>query len=139
MIITIAVAAIMIAYFILNPKIGQMQIVLFFFFWFVSFILDAWLTLANKHLIAKHEQNVLLPVLIQRYGTVPSVTIMFVIEIALMIVIPVIFLRSLAFESIVICALAFGVAHILAFISNLKFIETKRREQNNFKDQHSLR
>jgi len=135
-IIAIAVAAIMITYFVLTPKIGQLQIILFFSFWFISFILDAWLTIANKHFIAKYEQNILLPILMQRYGTVPSLTIMFLTEVTLMIVIPIIFLHSLMLDAIAVSALAFGAAHILAFISNLKFIEAKRREQSRL-DQHS--
>jgi len=122
-IIAIAAAAIMIAYFVLTPEIGQLWSILFFSFWSISFILDAWITLANKHLM-RYERNILLPVLIQRYGSVPSAMIMSAIEVMLMIAISMLFMRSLMLEAVAVSALAFGVAHILVFISNLKFIES---------------
>lgn len=122
MIIAIVVAAIMIAYFILIPELDRVHIALFFSFWFFSFILDAWITISNKHLMP-YEQNILLPLLIRRVGATPAIMIMFIIEISFMVAMPFLFIRSVNFQTFSVSALAFGTAHLFAFVSNLKFVK----------------
>jgi hypothetical protein len=101
-------------YFILIPQLDRVHIALFFSFWFFSFILDAWITISNKHLIP-YEQNILLPILIQKVGTTPAIMIMFMIEISFMVAMPFLFIRSVNFQTFAVSALAFGTAHLLAF------------------------
>ena len=125
MLIGLLVAAIIVAYLIFMPELEAVHITLFFSFWFLSFVLDAWITLSNKHLI-RYETNIILPILIRRYGSVTASILIFLLEISLMLAVSLLFTRTLSTDGIAVGALAFGTAHLLALISNLKFVKKNR-------------
>ncbi len=127
MLIALIVTIIIIAYLIWMPKLESALVGLFFSFWFLSFMIDAYITVRNKHLVMHYEKNIVMPILIQGFGTIPAVIMLFIIEVGLIAAIPFLFTHSLSLEASAVTALAFGIAHMLASASNRKFVKKVKK------------
>ena len=108
-------------FFYFNPTLSNEVAFVFFAFWSVCFALDVKSTIKANVDIQKFEKNFVFPILYERFGKSASIIIQLCIEIGIIFVLTVIFLHRFSITSSSFIALIFGIAHILAFISNAKF------------------
>lgn len=118
--ISLFLAAIVVVYFYFQPEINLIFSFVFFGFWIFGFFCDACITAKNSQHIARHETNAVFALLYARFG-VKAGLVQFLIESAVIVVIPLLFIGRLDLTSSLVVAAVLGVSHLQAFYANRKF------------------
>lgn len=108
----------------------------FFSFWAFSFILDVKITISCRDFI-KYETNFLFRFLVRRFGTRRSIALQALAEIGLIISSSYMlkFQFDMVFMSII--SSVFGLAHIMAWQFNKRFLTSKMIESSHDTDTSS--
>lgn len=93
----------------------------FFSFWAFSFILDVKITISCENFI-KYETNFLFRFFVSKFGTRRSIVLQVMTEIGLIILSSYIFNFQFGVQSMSLVSLVFGLAHMMAWQSNKKFL-----------------
>ena len=117
---TIPVAAALALYFFVQPKLGPEIVIVFFAAWIAGYILDYSITVKNSHLL-RFERNLVFPALYKKFGTVITLLVHFAIESLIVLMIPLLFTYGFGLAASSVVALAFGVSHVSAYVSNSRF------------------
>ncbi|MCE2507138.1 MAG: hypothetical protein J4F36_11885 [Nitrosopumilaceae archaeon] len=117
---TIPVVAALALYFFVQPKLGPEIVIVFFAAWIAGYILDYSITVKNSHLL-RFERNLVFPVLYKKFGTVITLLVHFAIESLIVLMIPLLFTYGFGLAASSVVALAFGVSHVSAYVSNCRF------------------
>lgn len=118
----IPLAGSIILYFYFKPNLIPELSILFFGLWVLFFVLDAKITIANEKLMS-HERNLLFPILYQRFGPRLCPIIQGCVEVIIMTLVAYLFEGTLAVVSLTFVSAVFGLAHLEAYLSNLKTIK----------------
>ncbi|MFN3655272.1 MAG: hypothetical protein ACK4TO_08125, partial [Candidatus Nitrosotenuis sp.] len=89
----------------------------------LGYFCDAWITIRNSPCIPRHEVNVIFAALYSRFGT-RSCLVQFLVEAALVAIVPVFFARVPDVSASSAVAAVFGASHLVAFYSNKKFMRS---------------
>lgn len=120
--IVVLLAAAISSYFFIQPAIGDELAVVFFASWITGYILDAGITVRNSKYIG-YERNILFLYLYCRFGPAYGVAIHFLAESAIVFfMVPFLFTFGFGIAASSVVALAFGVAHVSAYVSNYRMI-----------------
>ncbi len=119
---TIPVVAALALYFFVQPEIGPEIVIVFFAAWIAGYILDYTITAKNPHLL-RFEKNLVFPILYKKFGVMITLLIHFTIESLIVLMTPVLFTYDFGLAASSVVALAFGVSHVLAYVSNCKFVK----------------
>ncbi len=119
---TIPVVAALALYFFVQPKIGQEIVISFIAAWIAGYVLDSGITVKNSHLMC-FEKNIVFPTLYKKFGVKTSLLAHFAIESLIVLIIPVLFMYDFGLAASSVVALAFGVSHVSAYISNCRIIK----------------
>ncbi|MBI1663943.1 MAG: hypothetical protein IS860_10795 [Nitrosopumilus sp.] len=117
---TIPVVAALALYFFVQPKLGPEIVIVFFAAWIAGYILDYSITVKNSHLL-RFERNLVFPVLYKKFGRIITLLIHLTIESLIVVMIPVLFTCDFGLAASSVVALAFGVSHVSAYVSNCRF------------------
>ena len=117
---TIPVVAALALYFFVQPKIGPEIVIVFFAAWIAGYILDYSITVKNSHLIC-FERNLVFPVLYKKFGTMITLLVHFTMESLIVLMIPLLFTYDFGLAASSVVALAFGVSHATAYVTNCRF------------------
>ncbi|MEO9309219.1 MAG: hypothetical protein ABI337_02885, partial [Nitrososphaera sp.] len=112
-------------YFFFQPRLEPPTFFAFFAFWVFGYFCDAWITLRNSLHIPRHEVNLIFAALYAKFGTV-SCFVQFLIEAALVAIIPVFFSKMFDASASSAVAAVFGASHLVAFYSNKKFMSNRK-------------
>jgi len=93
----------------------------FFSFWAFSFILDVKITISCENFI-KYETNFLFRFFVSKFGTRRSIALQVMTEIGLIILSSYIFNFQFGVQFMSLVSLVFGLAHMMAWQSNKKFL-----------------
>lgn len=119
---TIPVAAALALYFFVQPKLGPEIVMVFFAAWIAGYILDYSITAKNSHLL-RFERNLVFAALYKKFGAKCSALIHFTIEILIVLMIPILFTCDFGLAASSVVALAFGISHASAYVSNCRFVK----------------
>ncbi|HEX9846099.1 MAG TPA: hypothetical protein VGA92_06500 [Candidatus Nitrosotenuis sp.] len=108
-------------YFYFKPSLSSETLFFFFGIWISCFALDAKITVSNPNLI-NHEKNIIFPILYRKFGPRLSPIIQLIIEVLAMALVVSLFERNLNLISMSVVSLVFGLAHLDAYLSNIKTI-----------------
>ena len=117
---TIPVAAALALYFFVQPKLGLEVVIVFFAAWIAGYILDYSITVKNSHLL-RFERNLVFAALYKKFGRIITLLIHLTIESLIVVMIPVLFTYDFGLAASSVVALAFGVSHVSAYVSNCRF------------------
>lgn len=90
----------------------------FFGLWLLGFLLDVRITMKKSQLIPKHEINVIFPTLCSRFGLRGGCFIQLLLEVAVVIFLPLLFIDTLDAAASSAVSATFGASHVFAFYSN---------------------
>lgn len=108
-------------YFYFMPSL-DLEILFFFFgVWALCFALDAKITISTPSLLT-HEKNLIFPILYRKFGPKLSLVIQLIIEVIAMVFVVSLFEGNLNLTSLPVVSLVFGLAHLDAYLSNIKII-----------------
>lgn len=112
--------ALVLVYFATLPKIEQPAITAtFFIFWLLAYSCDALSTLRSRNMA--YETNRLFASVARVLGPVPALVVHFAVEVLFITFLPFIFLRTLSIEGSAFIAMAVGLLHAYAAVSNSRF------------------
>lgn len=117
---TIPVVAALALYFFVQPKLGPEIVIVFFAAWIAGYILDYFITVKNSHLL-RFERNLVFAALYKKFGRIITLLIHFAIESLIVVTIPLLFTYDFGLAASSVVALAFGVSHVSAYVSNCRF------------------
>ena len=117
---TIPVVAALALYFFVQPKIGPEIVIVFFAAWIAGYILDYSITVKNSHLL-HFERNLVFPLLYKKFGTMITLLVHFAMESVIVLMIPLLFTYDFGLAASSVVALAFGVSHASAYVTNCRF------------------
>ena len=117
---TIPVVAALAFYFFVQPKLGPETVIVFFAAWIAGYILDYSITVKNSHLL-RFERNLVFVALYKKFGRIITLLIHFTIESLIVVTIPILFIYDFGLAASSVVALAFGVSHVSAYVSNCRF------------------
>lgn len=118
---TIPVVAALALYFFVQPKLGPEIVIVFFAAWIAGYILDYSITAKNSHLL-HFEKNLVFPVIYKKFGKI-TILVHFTIESLIVLMIPILFTYDFGLAASSVVALAFGVSHASAYVSNCRFVK----------------
>ena len=127
---TIPVVAALSLYFFVQPKIGPAIVIVFFAAWIAGYILDYSITVKNSQLL-HFEKNLVFPALYKRFGRVITLLIHFTMESLIVLMIPIMFTYDFGLAASSVVALAFGVSHASAYVSNCRFVKKMHHQKHN--------
>lgn len=113
------------AYFFFQPRLESLVSLAFFAFWVFGYFCDAWITIRNSSYIRRYEVNVIFAILYSRFGTM-SCIVQFLVEAALVAIVPVFFVGVPDVSASSVVAAVFGASHLVAFYSNKKFVRSRQ-------------
>ncbi|MEW6588060.1 MAG: hypothetical protein AB1299_02720 [Thermoproteota archaeon] len=112
-------------YFFFQPRLEPLVSLAFFAFWVFDYFCDAWITIRNSPYILRHEVNVIFAALYSRFGR-GSCLVQFLVEAALVAIVPVFFAGVPGVSASSAVAAVFGASHLVAFYSNKKFMRSRQ-------------
>lgn len=118
-----ALASPLFFYYWFEFEIPVFVTVFLYFTWIIGLILDMGITIANHHLIARYEQNVVFHSLYVKYNPAMAILIQISIEIFFVMLMPFLFddnNYSVDIQASAIIAGMISVLHFMAWQSNLK-------------------
>jgi hypothetical protein len=114
-------------YFYFMPDLGSETLFFFFGVWVLCFALDAKTTISTPKLLT-HEKNIVFPILYRKFGPKISLVIQLIIEVIAMMFVVILFEGNLNLVSLSVVSLVFGLAHLDAYLSNIKIIRKELKD-----------
>jgi hypothetical protein len=108
-------------YFYFKPSFGLETSLIFFGVWILFFVLDAKITISNPNLL-RHEKNIIFPFLYYKFGKF-SLPLQIIIESVAIVLVSCLFEEKPSMESISVVSLIFGLAHLEAYLANIRTVK----------------
>ena len=118
-----------------KPEIPVFVLVLLYAFWIIGFVLDMGITISSRHLILRHEQNLVFRTIYSKYKPITSILIQIMIEVSFVMLMPFLFAgnKMIDLQASAIIAGTVSVLHFIAWHSNRKsllIMKEKEHKQN---------
>ena len=117
-----------------EPEIPVFVLVLLYAFWIIGFVLDMGITISSRHLILRHEQNLVFRTIYSKYRPITSILIQVMIEISFVMLMPFLFAgnKTIDLQASAIIAGIVSVLHFIAWYSNRKTLLIMKENKQNF-------